>query len=195
MKRGIPFVLLFAAGCFGRRPTAPAPAPLAETPLLSLFADTRASRVGDLVTVQIMETSKGSRRVTSRADKDGELSVDLKTNTGGKPARSSMGLKTTNDTNAESGLERRGSLIANTTARVTEILPGGLLRLEGEQTIVLEGGEQTIRLKGLARPADIGPGNTILSTRLADARIEYKSRKEPSVHHRGLLAWLVGIVF
>ncbi|HMU97019.1 MAG TPA: flagellar basal body L-ring protein FlgH, partial [Elusimicrobiota bacterium] len=112
MKRGIPFVLLFAAGCFGRRPTAPAPAPLAETPLLSLFADTRASRVGDLVTVQIMETSKGSRRVTSRADKDGELSVDLKTNTGGKAARSSMGLKTTNDTNAESGLERRGSLIA-----------------------------------------------------------------------------------
>ncbi|HMX42598.1 MAG TPA: flagellar basal body L-ring protein FlgH, partial [Elusimicrobiota bacterium] len=84
---------------------------------------------------------------------------------------------------------------ANTTARVTEILPGGLLRLEGEQTIVLEGGEQTIRLKGLARPADIGPGNTILSTRLADARIEYKSRKEPSVHRRGLLAWLVGIVF
>lgn len=195
MKRWILLAVLSTAGCAGRRPTPPAPPPLAETPLLSLFADTRAGRVGDLVTVQILETSKGSRRVTSRADKEGDLSVDLKTNTGGKPARSSLGLKTTNDTNAESGLERRGSLIANMTARVVDILPGGLLKLEGEQTIVLEGGEQTIRLKGLARPADIGPGNTILSTRLADARIEYKSRREPSVHRRGLLAWLVGIVF
>ncbi|HNC73414.1 MAG TPA: flagellar basal body L-ring protein FlgH, partial [Elusimicrobiota bacterium] len=194
MRRSLLIAIALATAACAKKIVVQAPPP-AEPPIMMLYSDPRASRVGDLVTVQIMETSKGSRRVTSRADKDGELSVDLKTNTGGKAARSSMGLKTTNDTNAESGLERRGSLIANTTARVTEILPGGLLRLEGEQTIVLEGGEQTIRLKGLARPADIGPGNTILSTRLADARIEYKSRKEPSVHRRGLLAWLVGIVF
>jgi len=129
------------------------------------------------------------------AEKETDLSADVKTSNTGRASKNSLGLKVTNDTKAETGLERRGSLVAAVTARVTEVMPDGNLRIEAEQEILLEGGLQTIRLKGILRPADIGPGNTVLSTRLASARIEYKSRKEPGLHRQGLLSWIFGWVF
>lgn len=169
--------------------------PPADPPLMMLYSDSRASQIGDLVTVQIVENSKGSRRVSSLADKESDLNADVKTVNAGRNASNTLGLKVTNDNKAESGLERRGSLVAAVTARVTEVLPNGVLRIEAEQEIILEGAPQTIKLKGLLRPADIGPGNTVASTRLASARIEYRSRKEPGIHHRGLLSTIFGWVF
>jgi flagellar L-ring protein precursor FlgH len=186
-------LFLLAVGC--AKPVIVQAPPPAEPPLMMLFSDPRASRVGDLVTVQIVENSKGSRKVSSVADKETDLSADVKTVNAGRTSKNTLGLKVTNDTKAETGLERRGSLVAAVTARVTEVMPGGNLRIEAEQEIVLEGALQTIRLKGILRPADIGPGNTVLSTRLASARIEYKSKKEPGLHRRGLLSWIIGVVF
>lgn len=170
-------------------------APPPPETMMMLFSDPRASRVGDLVTVQIVENSRGSRKVTSKADKESDLNADVKTANAGRNSTNTLGLKITNDTKAESGLERRGSLVAAVTARVTEVMPDGNLRIEAEQEIVLEGAPQTIRLKGILRPADIGPGNTVLSTRLASAKIEYKSKKEPGLHHQGILSWIFGWVF
>lgn len=170
-------------------------APPPPETLMMLFSDPRASRVGDLVTVQIVENSRGSRKVTSKADKESDLNADVKTANAGRNSTNTLGLKITNDTKAESGLERRGSLVAAVTARVTEVMPDGNLRIEAEQEIVLEGAPQTIRLKGILRPADIGPGNTVVSTRLANAKIEYKSKREPGLHHQGVLSWIFGWVF
>jgi flagellar L-ring protein precursor FlgH len=182
---------LFA--CATPRP-APAPVVLAPTPL-SLFTDERASRLGDTVTVQIMENSRGSRRVTSRADKEGNLSADVKTTASGRNTRTNLGLNVTNENNAESGLERRGSLVAAVTAQVVEILPTGNLVIEGRQEITLERGLQTLTVRGIVNPRDIGPGNTVLSTKLASAKISYKSKSEPGIHQRGVIAWLFGWIF
>jgi flagellar L-ring protein precursor FlgH len=170
-------------------------APPVEQQMMMLFSDPRASRVGDLVTVNIVENSKGSRKVSSLADKESDLSADVKTTNAGRNSINKLGLKLTNDTKAESGLERRGSLVAAVTARVIEVMADGNLRIEAEQEIVLEGAPQTIKLKGILRPADIGPGNTVNSTRLANAKIEYRSRKEPGLHHQGLLSTIFGWVF
>lgn len=57
------------------------------------------------------------------------------------------------------------------TARVTEVLPGGNLRIEGRQSIVINGEEQAIVVTGIVRPQDISRDNTVLSTYLADAQI------------------------
>ena len=189
----ISVLVLFTAACTKTIIVQAPPPP--EAPLMMLFSDPRASRVGDLVTVQIVENSKGSRRVTSKADKESDLKGDVSTVNHGNNSVNTLGLKVTNDTKAETRLERRGSLVAAVTARVTEVLPDGNLRIEAEQEIVLEGAPQTIRLKGILRPADIGPGNTVASTRLANAKIEYKSKKEPGLHHQGVLSWIFGWVF
>jgi flagellar L-ring protein precursor FlgH len=173
--------------------------PVAQAPtgarIMSLFTDERASRVGDLVTVQIYESSRGSRRVSSVAEKTGDLSVDMKTLNAGKTGKNNLGLKTTDNYEGTSGLERKGSLMASVSAQVKDVLPNGNLLLEGHQEIRLEKSIQIISLKGIARPQDIAQGNTILSTRLADARIEYKSKREPGVHRYGLLGWLASLVF
>lgn len=193
MKRLIFIALVFLTAACTKTIVVQAPPP-PET-LMMLFSDPRASRVGDLVTVQIVENSRGSRKVSSKADKESDLKGDISTVNHGNNSVNTLGLKVTNDTKAETGLERRGSLVAAVTARVTEVMPDGNLRIEAEQEIVLEGAPQTIRLKGILRPADIGPGNTVASTRLANAKIEYKSKKEPGLHHQGVLSWIFGWVF
>ena len=186
-------LFLLAAACTKTIIVQAPPPP--EAPLMMLFSDPRASRVGDLVTVQIVENSRGSRKVSSKADKESDLNADIKTVNHGNNSTNTLGLKVTNDTKAETGLVRRGSLVAAVTALVTEVMPDGNLRIEAEQEIILEGAPQTIRLKGILRPADIGPGNTVYSTRLANAKIEYKSKKEPGLHHQGVLSWIFGWVF
>lgn len=193
MKRFIFIALVFLTAACTKTIVVQAPPP-PET-LMMLFSDPRASRVGDLVTVQIVENSRGSRKVSSKADKESDLKSHISTVNHGNNSKNTLGLKVTNDTKAETGLERRGSLVAAVTARVTEVMPDGNLRIEAEQEIVLEGAPQTIRLKGILRPADIGPGNTVASTRLANAKIEYKSKKEPGLHHQGVLSWIFGWVF
>jgi flagellar L-ring protein precursor FlgH len=194
MKRLVLIAVAFVAVACAKKVIVKAPPP-AEPPILMLYSDPRASKVGDLVTVQIVENSKGSRRVSSKADKESDLNADVKTVNAGRNATNTLGLKVTNDNKAESGLERRGSLVAAVTAMVMEVFPDGNLRIEAEQEIILEGAPQTIKLKGILRPADIGPGNTVASTRLASARIEYRSRKEPGIHRRGILSTIFGWVF
>lgn len=194
MSSLILFTAFFVAAACAKKVIVKAPPP-AEPPILMLYSDPRASKVGDLVTVQIVENSKGSRRVSSKADKESDLNADVKTVNAGRNASNTLGLKVTNDNKAESGLERRGSLVAAVTAMVMEVFPDGNLRIEAEQEIILEGAPQTIKLKGILRPADIGPGNTVASTRLASARIEYRSRKEPGIHRRGILSTIFGWVF
>lgn len=187
----LPLLALWACA----HPQVVAQPPLAEEPgFTSLFTDQRARQVGDLVTVQIYESSKGSRRVTSKAEKKSDLKADLKIDSVNSRDNKAT-LKTGNDYEAESGLQRAGSLVANITAQVMGVLPNGNLVVHGEQEIKLEGSVQTIRLDGVVRPQDISPSNTVLSTRLADAKIEYKSSREPWIHRYGLLGWVASLVF
>lgn len=188
----LPLLLILLTACAAPPATIPH---RAAPPVLSLFTDPRASRAGDLVTVQILENSRASRRVTSKAEKEGDQSADFMTSSAGKTSRAKIGLQTVNETNAKSGLERRGSLVATVTARIVEEMPDGNFRIEGEQDIQLEKGVQTLRVSGILRPADIGPGNIVVSTRLASCRIHYGSRKEPALHRQGLLAWVFGWIF
>ena len=57
---------------------------------------------------------------------------------------------------------------------VLEILPNGNLLVGGEKKIALAQGTETIRISGVINPITIGAGNTVQSSQIADARIEYK---------------------
>ena len=56
---------------------------------------------------------------------------------------------------------------------VSEVLPNGILRIQGEKWLKLNQGDEYIRITGLVRPQDIGTDNTILSSKVANARIAY----------------------
>jgi flagellar L-ring protein precursor FlgH len=135
----------------------------------ALASDRAPERVGDSLTVVIYENStainssqNGSRRtnrITAQAragSSDEGLTADL----GG-----------TFDAAAQTG--RTGKLIAQISVTVQEVLPNGDLRVAGEQLLNINGEHTRIKLRGRVRRADVTGENTVLSTRLADAAIDY----------------------
>ena len=74
--------------------------------------------------------------------------------------------------------DQSNSLEGNITVTVSEILPNGNLVVRGEKWITLNRGDEFIRISGIIRPEDIAPDNTIISTRLANAKISYSGKGE-----------------
>lgn len=144
--------------------------PVDDTP--SMFEDRKARRVGDLVTVIIVERATARQNASTAAGKDSEVSVgpgmgvlaDLipLLRVGGGDTFSSDGATT-----------RGGSLTANVTTKVVEVFPNDTMRIEGHQTIMINGEEQEIVLSGFIRTRDVAPDNTVLSNFVADAEIAF----------------------
>lgn len=135
----------------------------------SLVADRVATRVGDSLTVLIFESAqasnsarRGSRKATRLV---GEASAEDRAH------RAEGALSGAFDGVGE--VSRSDRLVASISAVVVDILPNGDLRLAGEQSMLVNGEKTVIRLSGRARPADVSEANTLLSSRMAEAQIEY----------------------
>ncbi|MDV7389727.1 flagellar basal body L-ring protein FlgH, partial [Arthrospira platensis SPKY1] len=77
------------------------------------------------------------------------------------------------DGEADAG--QSNSLTGNISVTVAEVMPNGLLRIRGEKWLTIAEGDEFIRLSGLVRPEDITIDNTVVSTKIADARIAYSA--------------------
>jgi flagellar L-ring protein precursor FlgH len=158
----------------------------------SLTSDKRAYRVGDMLTVLVMENSSASANANTNTEKSGGLTFGMKTSTRGESASLQLG-----DTFGGKGqIQRSGRLLAQLTVTVREVdAASGLLSVAGEQQILVNDEKQEIKLYGKVRPIDILDNNTVLSTRLADAHISYigdgilSEKQRPGVLTR-LLGWL-----
>ena len=151
-----------------------------------LFGDDKAAKVGDIITVTIDENATSTQSATTNTSKDS--SIDMQTpNVLGLP--SSLGIQnflnmgtqfdpTVNATIANSmqgtgTVTRNGTLSATVSALITDIVPGGNLRIEGRRSVTINNEEQIMVLRGIVRPQDINFDNTIPSTLIADASISY----------------------
>lgn len=134
----------------------------------ALAVDKRAYRIGDLVTVQVLEAT----RARSQAATDAASSVGL---SGGLSSPStdydaSIALSGRNAGGAQT--TRTGELRAQVSVQVVDVVAPDLLRIQGEQGIVVNGERQRIRLSGLVRRDDISSDNLVLSNRIANADLE-----------------------
>ncbi len=143
----------------------------------SLFSDRRAFSEGDIVTVLLMESTQGSNTTDTRTGTDMRLVAD----NASSGAMENWGLRgfglgteLRNDNEATGTTSSSGNLQGTITATVTELQDNGLLRIEGERTINVNGESQTVSLTGLVRPEDITSNNTIYSYLVADAEISYE---------------------
>ena len=153
-----------------------------------LFGDLRSYQaadiqVGDLITVLLNETTQASR--TSGLSTSRETENDV---IGANQINSivdNLGVGTTFMTNAKtdgSAITSEGtgtagqmaSLTGSISAMVVEVLANGNLIIVGEKQLALTEGTEFIQVKGIIRPADIQPDNTILSQRIAHAQISYR---------------------
>jgi flagellar L-ring protein precursor FlgH len=138
----------------------------------SMFADRKARRPGDLVTVIIVEQAQARQTATTSTGKDSEVSVGP----GGGVLADLIPLLRLgggDSFSADGAVTRGGSLTAKITTKVVETYANNTLRIEGRQKIVVNGEEQEIVLTGLVRGEDIAPDNTVLSTFVADAEISF----------------------
>lgn len=157
-----------------------------------LTSDQRARRVGDMLTVLVVENSSASANASTGTEKSGGLTFGWKSTQRVESANLQLG-----DTFGGKGqIQRSGRLLAQLSVTVREIdAVSGLLSVTGEQQILVNDEKQAITLSGKVRPIDILDNNTVLSNRLADAHISYigdgilSEKQHPGILTR-LLGWL-----
>lgn len=135
----------------------------------NLASDSRAHKVGDVLTVVIFETASATNRVGMRSGKDNSMSGRL--GVGGVDENLSLGITTGYRGTGET--ERSDRFVASMAAQVKEILPNGDFIIIGSQNLLVNGERRDIQVRGQIRPIDISSENTVASSRLANAMINY----------------------
>ena len=145
----------------------------AGKPLLqrSLYADRRAFRPGDLLTVVITEVAAASATARTRTDKQDRVSGEIR-----QPDETPWNLDLAFSNNFAGGgeIQRSGKLLAKLAVVVKELDANGNLVIYGEQDINVNNEAQRIGLTGVVRSEDISPDNTVASWRIAAAKIDFK---------------------
>lgn len=144
----------------------------------SLAADRKASRVGDLVTIQVLANNSASNTVTQGSKKHTGLdgSISAVTGSAGQTFERSGGLSASGVYDGQGTNARANRMAAELSASVTEVMPNGDLVVAGWQALNISGERINIRVSGRVRTEDINADNAILSSRLADAKIEYDGK-------------------
>lgn len=153
--------------------------PLDRSP--SLYVDHKARAIGDVVTVIIQESSNASKEAKTATTKDSKVKTSIGTilfpkigtHKGNSPE---LDVATKNEYTGDGSTERKDSFTARMAARVVDVLPSGNLVIEGRRVITLHEEQQIMILRGVVRPEDISASNTVLSSAIADAEIEYTGR-------------------
>lgn len=134
-----------------------------------LAADERALRAGDVVTLIVYQSAEARNLASNASGRDTQAGVSFQTDLRGESADVQFG----GSFSGRGEVRRGGSILAQISARITEVLPNGDVRIEGEQVVYVNGEETLIGVRGIARLADIGADNTLPSGRLAEAEIRY----------------------
>jgi flagellar L-ring protein precursor FlgH len=142
-----------------------------------MFEDYRARLVGDSLTIQITERVSASQTATSTIDKKSGINGSVTALPFVSPNAFSRGTVGANSENKFEGSGTTGSsndFTGTITAIVTGVLPNGHLLVAGEKQIGLNHNVDTLRFTGQVDPRAIQPGNTILSTRVANVRVAHR---------------------
>ena len=172
-----------------------------------LFGDLRSYQaadiqVGDLITVLLNETTQASRTSglsTSRESTNDAIGLNQKDSIVkqlGRGVRFFTDVKTDGSTITSDGSGTAGqaaSLTGSISAMVVEVLGNGNLVIVGEKQLALTEGSEFIQVKGIIRPADIQPDNTILSQRIANAQISYRGSGDLASATKP--AWLTALLY
>ncbi|RUP82810.1 flagellar basal body L-ring protein FlgH [Alteromonas sp. KS69] len=144
----------------------------------SLYSDMTARRVGDIITITLSENTNASKSAGTSTSKDTTVDLDTITGLGGQALNIGgqsvqLGVSSSNDFAGDAATNQSNSLSGNISVTVVEVLPNDNLVIRGEKWLTLNHGDEYIRLTGIIRLSDISPENEVLSTKIANARIQY----------------------
>lgn len=167
------------------------------------YRDSRARDVGDILVVKIVESSSGAKKAETKTSRDSKLSGGIaalfgfekwaeKHNANFTPSTTSLQTGFKNEFDGSGETKRDSKVTATLSARVIERTMEGNLQIQAFREIRVNNEVQHIVLSGLVRPQDIAADNSILSSLVADARINYTGdgviadKQQPGWLARGL---------
>jgi len=163
-----------------------------------LFEDKRARNVGDILTINIAEKTTANRKSSSSSDYSNDINANIPTVTTNIPDKvvrsvpvvgapvanllnrlfsltGSVVGTSANKTESTGAGSASEDLTGTVTVTVIEVLPNGNLLVSGEKRVALNQSDEFIRFSGVVNPTTITNLNTVQSTQVADAHIEYRS--------------------
>lgn len=148
----------------------------------SIYSDSRARAVGDILTVAISESVSNTQSANKKTGSGSSISSTIAqflfpgsnfgTHNGSLPGTAMSG---TNDFTGGGQISASQSLTGRAAVLVVDVLPNGVLVIEGVRRVTFSGETQHAVLHGLVRPEDISADNVVYSSDVADARIEFVS--------------------
>jgi flagellar L-ring protein FlgH len=160
---------------------------------MELFADLKARRVGDILTIRLNETTAASKNAVTKTAKTTTVADSAPTLFGqsltikGKPLLSTT-LNGADAFDGEGSSTQSNSLAGSLTVTVTAVQANGNLVVQGDKTLKLNQGEEYVHIAGVIRTADIATDNTVTSDKVADAHISYSGKGVTDSSNR--MGWL-----
>lgn len=164
-------------------PEASAPGPAtggifnASTGYAALHEGTRARRIGDPLSILLVESTTTAKTVGSKSNRDGGISLTPPV-TGPLAFLSPDALKASSNSsfNGSGNAGQTSTLAGTLSVTIAELRPNGTALVKGEKRMLLSQGREWIQFSGIVRLIDIDSDNRIASTRIADAHIEYSGK-------------------
>lgn len=150
-----------------------------------LFEDKRARNVGDILTINIAENTTGTLKSSGSSSTANSINATTPSVTRQPLAKLLLQAFTltssSSNKTANSGAGAASEVLTGTiTVTVIEVLANGNLLVSGEKQVALNRSDEFVRFSGVVNPTTITNLNTVQSTRVADAHVEYKSAGEMS---------------
>ena len=193
---------IFVAGRYAEdEPSArPASGSLFSDAKQGFFQDPLAGQVGDILSIKIDESADAQGDSSTSLSRKSEMSAGVDTFFGLVTALKKAGidptkiaeLSTASSFDGSGATARKGTLTGDLTVRVKKAMPNGDLYVEGTKVVLINNEEYHLYISGLVRRADIQKDNTVLSSRVADAQIEFTGRGDIADQNRK--GWLLRLI-
>ncbi len=157
-----------------------------------LSTDYKARNINDLITIHIVEDTQatGTGTVQSKRNFQANSGINGLFGTSSTRLATLFAPQSATDLEAQGAAASSQQLTTSLTGRVVDLLPNGFLVIEAVRTIEMNNEQQTVTVRGVVRPADIGPDNSVLSTQVGDLEIELQGKGVISNATRPISGWV-----
>ncbi|KQS05129.1 flagellar biosynthesis protein FlgH [Sphingomonas sp. Leaf357] len=167
------------------------PAPIAPPPAVAtgsifqvndgyaaLYEGSRARRVGDPLTIVLVERTAASKSAGTKLDSSGAFGINPPTTGLASKLFNSSDVSASGKRNftGAGSADQSNTLSGEVSVTVAKVFPNGTMLVQGQKRVTLNRGDEFVQIKGLIRTADIDAENRVLSTRVADAQIAYTGK-------------------
>ncbi len=143
-----------------------------------MMEDKRARLVGDALTINIVENTSATKAGGSSSSKAGSVDTSISAFANRSIPSATFGASNALSNKDTAAANSSNVFTGSVSVTVIDVLPNGYLVVSGEKQISLDRGTEFVRLSGTVNPDTIALGNTVQSTQVSDAKIEYRTNSK-----------------